>query len=117
MDTPDMNHSFWVKPPHIPVTIPERRPKGGRPRDTQSPVLTMRVWVALPKKAALYTMKTSSEQCLTLPVPALGLGSGRPHFGAYARHHQDPGRAAKNACRGSACRRGTRHDRRVRGAG
>src|SRR6266404_4996955 len=26
----------------------------------------MRVWVALPKKAALYTMKTSSEQCLTL---------------------------------------------------
>jgi methionyl aminopeptidase len=25
----------------------------------------MRVWVALPKKAALYTMKTSSEQCLT----------------------------------------------------
>jgi hypothetical protein len=29
----------------------------------------MRVWVALPKKAALYTMKTSSEQCLT---PAAG---------------------------------------------
>jgi methionyl aminopeptidase len=26
----------------------------------------MRVWVTLPKKAALYTMKTSSEQCLTL---------------------------------------------------
>ena len=25
----------------------------------------MRVWVALPKKAALYTMKTSSEQRLT----------------------------------------------------
>jgi len=25
----------------------------------------MRVWVALPKKAALYTMKAPSEQCLT----------------------------------------------------
>ena len=33
----------------------------------------MRVWVALPKKAALYTMKTSSEQCLTLPRQPLAL--------------------------------------------
>ena len=33
----------------------------------------MRVWVALPKKAALYTMKTSSEQCLTLPRHPLAL--------------------------------------------
>ncbi len=40
----------------------------------------MRVWVALPKKAALYTMKTSSEQCLTPPEPALGEGGRRPHF-------------------------------------
>jgi methionyl aminopeptidase len=38
----------------------------------------MRVWVALPKKAALYTMKTSSEQCLTRtvthPLPAAAAG-------------------------------------------
>ncbi len=33
----------------------------------------MRVWVTLPKKAALYTMKTSSEQCLTLPRHPLAL--------------------------------------------
>jgi len=40
----------------------------------------MRVWVALPKKAALYTMKTSSEQCLTeAPVPLAGR-PGSPYF-------------------------------------
>jgi len=72
MDTPDMKHSFWVKPPHIPVTIPEKPREERYCRNTQSPVLTMRVWVALPKKAALYTMKASSEQCLTRPRPALG---------------------------------------------
>ena len=33
----------------------------------------MRVWVTLPKKAALYTMKASSEQCLTLPRHPLAL--------------------------------------------
>jgi methionyl aminopeptidase len=38
----------------------------------------MRVWVALPKKAALYTMKTSSEQCLTLPPHPLGLRRRHP---------------------------------------
>jgi hypothetical protein len=41
----------------------------------------MRVWVALPKKAALYTMKTSSEQCLTLPAEALP-GAGRDPISA-----------------------------------
>jgi methionyl aminopeptidase len=40
----------------------------------------MRVWVALPKKAALYTMKTSSEQCLTLARGPLARKSSRPHF-------------------------------------
>jgi hypothetical protein len=40
----------------------------------------MRVWVALPKKAALYTMKTSSEQCLTGAAVPLGLKPHRPHF-------------------------------------
>src|SRR3979411_790221 len=38
----------------------------------------MRVWVALPKKAALYTMKTSSEQCLTLPPHPFGLRRRHP---------------------------------------
>src|SRR5207302_9773751 len=38
----------------------------------------MRVWVALPKKAALYTMKTSSEQCLTLPATPPWLKAPRP---------------------------------------
>ncbi|HEY2808296.1 MAG TPA: hypothetical protein VGI91_05845 [Steroidobacteraceae bacterium] len=41
--------------------------------------IAMRVWVALPKKAALYTMKTSQEQRLT-PEPAGLAGKGRqPH--------------------------------------
>src|SRR6516164_3944790 len=100
MDTPGMKHSSWVKPPHIPVTIPEPLLDRAGSRNTQSTALTMRVWVALPKKAALYTMKASSEQCLTRSALALGAGSHRPLFGAYARHHQDPGRAAENAgCR------------------
>ena len=38
----------------------------------------MRVWVALPKKAALYTMKTSSEQCLTRPGGLLRPVCGDP---------------------------------------
>ena len=40
----------------------------------------MRVWVALPKKAALYTMKTSSEQCLTQAEIPLAGGLCRPYF-------------------------------------
>ena len=38
----------------------------------------MRVWVALPKKAALYTMKASSEQCLTRPRNPLAPGAADP---------------------------------------
>jgi hypothetical protein len=40
----------------------------------------MRVWVALPKKAALYTMKTSSEQRLTGAVTSLAGKPSRPHL-------------------------------------
>jgi 3-phenylpropionate/cinnamic acid dioxygenase small subunit len=39
----------------------------------------MRVWVALPKKAALYTMKTSQEQRLTQEPAALARTGRQPH--------------------------------------
>jgi len=68
----------WVKPPRIPVTILSSRLAGYR--DTQSLRIVMRVWVALPKKAALYTMKPSSEQCLTGALIPLAGGRPRPHF-------------------------------------
>ena len=64
MDTPGMEKSpVWVKPPRIPVTILSRAASSPAPADTQSTGLAMRVWVALPKKAALYTMKYLPEQC------------------------------------------------------
>jgi hypothetical protein len=39
----------------------------------------MRVWVALPKKAALYTMKTSQEQRLTQEPAGLARRGRQPH--------------------------------------
>ncbi len=84
---------------------------------TPSRRVTMRVWVALPKKAALYTMKTPSEQCLT---PTEGTPCRRyrqpKSLKAHARHDQDPRRAGKDARRRPPRRRSPRHDRRARAA-
>jgi len=59
-----------------------------------------RVWVALPKKAALYTMKPSSEQCLTracgrhLPQRLAGPISERMHVTIKSPEEQEKMRTA-----------------------
>ena len=61
-------------PPRIPDDDPAAPGTDGAPPapfpDTRSQVL-MRVWIALPKKAALYTMKFLPEQCFRADTPML----------------------------------------------
>src|SRR5215471_5655244 len=83
MDTPGMNHSSsgWASA-HPRGDPQEVRPSRAHlPKTPGRKVRAMRVWVALPKKAALYTMKPSSEQCSLEQCLTLA-----PRPGAPPRH-------------------------------
>jgi hypothetical protein len=70
----------WVKPPRILVTILQKSPLQGLITGHPVTEITMRVWVTLPKKAALYTMKISQEQRLTQEPAGLARWGRQPHL-------------------------------------